>query len=111
MVSGTDVRRPCGQLQADAADPAKGSTYGPCRFMDFELEMAFFVGGKENGEVASRPQERATHAVAHCSPGVQLRSCMAVVSPRLAYVTVQTSSPICAGHRSLGFLISSISPT
>ena len=62
VVSCTDVRRPCGQLQADAADPVKGSTYGPCRFMDFELEMAFFVGGKENGEVASRLQERATHA-------------------------------------------------
>jgi len=45
VVSGTDIRRPCGQLQTDAVDPSKGSTYGPCRLMDFELEMAFFVGG------------------------------------------------------------------
>lgn len=48
VVSGSDVVRPSGQLQADAADPSKGSTYGPCRLLDFELEMAFFVGGKAN---------------------------------------------------------------
>jgi fumarylacetoacetase len=46
VVSGTDLHRPNGQLQLDNADPSKGSTYGPCRLMDFELEMAFFVGGK-----------------------------------------------------------------
>lgn len=41
MVSGTDIRRPRGQLGgADGPPP----TYGPCRLMDFELEMAFFVG-------------------------------------------------------------------
>jgi fumarylacetoacetase len=48
VISGSDVVRPCGQLQADAADPSKGSTYGPCRLLDFELEMAFFVGGQSN---------------------------------------------------------------
>jgi len=44
VVSGTPVTRPCGQLQADATDDSKGSVYGPCKLMDFELEMAFFVG-------------------------------------------------------------------
>ncbi|KAL7678622.1 putative fumarylacetoacetase [Plasmopara halstedii] len=39
IVSGTNVRRPCGQLQADKTDPSKGSVYGPCRVLDFELEM------------------------------------------------------------------------
>ncbi|RLN89021.1 hypothetical protein BBJ28_00015250 [Nothophytophthora sp. Chile5] len=56
VVSGTNVRRPCGQLQADKADPSKGSVYGPCRVLDFELEMvtstairyAFFVGSPNN---------------------------------------------------------------
>ena len=48
VISGTPVTRPCGQLQIDPADPMKGSTYGPCRLMDFELEMAFFVGGPDN---------------------------------------------------------------
>jgi len=28
VVSGTDLRRPCGQLQANAADPKLGSVYG-----------------------------------------------------------------------------------
>ncbi|KAF4143327.1 Fumarylacetoacetate (FAA) hydrolase family [Phytophthora infestans] len=46
--SGTSVRRPCGQLQADKADPSKGSVYGPCRVLDYELEMAFFVGPPSN---------------------------------------------------------------
>ena len=52
-VSGTPVTRPCGQLQKDRDDPKQGSIYGPCRLMDFELEMAFFVGGAEN-ELGSR---------------------------------------------------------
>jgi len=51
VLSGTDVRRPKGQLQMDATDAKKGSTFGPCRLCDFELEMAFFVGpGNEMGE-------------------------------------------------------------
>jgi fumarylacetoacetase len=47
VVSGTDVRRPQGQTKADDA-PAP--TFGPSRSLDFELEMAFFVGpGNELG--------------------------------------------------------------
>lgn len=42
------VRRPCGQIQLDPLDPTKGSIYGPCKLMDFELEVAFFVGGPTN---------------------------------------------------------------
>jgi fumarylacetoacetase len=41
VVSGTDVRRPKGQMKADDA-PAP--TFGPTRSLDFELEMGFFVG-------------------------------------------------------------------
>ena len=48
FVSGTPVRRPCGQLQKDRDDPKQGSIFGPCRLLDFELEMAFFVGGPCN---------------------------------------------------------------
>jgi fumarylacetoacetase len=51
VVSGTPVRRPCGQVQADKTDPKKGSIYSPCRILDFELELAFFVGqGNHLGE-------------------------------------------------------------
>jgi fumarylacetoacetase len=42
------VVRPCGQIQLDPNDPTKGSVYGPCKLLDFELEVAFFVGGKSN---------------------------------------------------------------
>ena len=42
------VRRPCGQLQADPSDPSGGSTYGPTRLLDFELEVAFLLGGPTN---------------------------------------------------------------
>lgn len=45
FVSGVNVVRPTGQLQKDAVDPKQGSTHGACRLLDFELEMAFFVGG------------------------------------------------------------------
>jgi fumarylacetoacetase len=45
FLDGTDVVRPQGQLQVDPVDPTKGSVMGPCRLCDFELEMAFFVGG------------------------------------------------------------------
>lgn len=42
VVSGTPIRRPRGQtLPVDDADPF----FGPSLLMDFELEVAFFVGG------------------------------------------------------------------
>ncbi|HEX7167883.1 MAG TPA: fumarylacetoacetase [Acidimicrobiales bacterium] len=45
VVSGTPVRRPLGQTRApDAANP----TFGPCRLLDFELEVGFVTGGRPN---------------------------------------------------------------
>ncbi|XP_047368085.1 fumarylacetoacetase [Vespa velutina] len=42
VISGTPIRRPRGQtLPVEGADPA----FGPSKLMDFELEVAFFVGG------------------------------------------------------------------
>nr|CAD7424287.1 unnamed protein product [Timema monikensis] len=42
VVSGTPIRRPNGQTcPVDGEAPV----FGPCRLMDFELEVAFFVGG------------------------------------------------------------------
>lgn len=41
VVSGTQVRRPSGQTKPpDAGNPV----YGPSKSLDFELEMAFFIG-------------------------------------------------------------------
>ena len=41
VVSGTPVRRPKGQQMPDGADKP---VFGPCRLLDFELEMAFVIG-------------------------------------------------------------------
>lgn len=48
VVSGTPVVRPHGQMQpADGQPPV----FGPCRLLDFELEMGFYVsGGNRLGE-------------------------------------------------------------
>ncbi|KAL3761972.1 hypothetical protein ACHAW5_006678 [Stephanodiscus triporus] len=48
--AGGVVRRPCGQVMIDPADPKRGSKYGPTRSLDFELEVAFVVGGRTNVE-------------------------------------------------------------
>lgn len=45
VVSGTPIHRPLGQTKPVDTEPPK---FGPCRLMDFELEMAFFVGGPSN---------------------------------------------------------------
>lgn len=48
VVSGTPIRRPNGQTRPKDDEPP---TFGPCKLMDFELEMAFFVGpGNELGQ-------------------------------------------------------------
>lgn len=58
VVSGTPVRRPCGQVQVSPTDASKGPMYSPCRALDFELEIGCFVGpGNAMGEPI--PVERA----------------------------------------------------
>jgi len=48
VVSGTEVRRPSGQVQPDPEQPP---LYSASKMLDFELEMAFFVGpGNEPGQ-------------------------------------------------------------
>ncbi|MGC6428887.1 MAG: fumarylacetoacetase [Flavobacteriales bacterium] len=51
ILSGTDIVRPKGQqMPIDAEKPI----FGPCKLLDFELEMAFITGqGKPLGEVIS----------------------------------------------------------
>ena len=41
ILSGVDIHRPCGQTKADDEELPK---FGPCRLLDFELEMGFFIG-------------------------------------------------------------------
>ncbi|MDP6600824.1 MAG: fumarylacetoacetase [Phycisphaerales bacterium] len=40
VVSGTPIKRPCGQTKPEDAPP----TFGPCRLLDYELELGAFVG-------------------------------------------------------------------
>jgi fumarylacetoacetase len=48
VISGTDVRRPCGQMSATETGPP---TFGPSKALDFELEVACVVGpGNELGK-------------------------------------------------------------
>jgi len=55
VVSGTPVRRPRGQIKPP--DPAP-PTFGPCKVLDFELEMAWFIGpGNQMGDPI--PMEKA----------------------------------------------------
>lgn len=48
VISGTDITRPSGQVQKNKDEPKEGSIFSPCRLLDYELEMAFFVGGSSN---------------------------------------------------------------
>ncbi len=41
IVSGEPIRRPMGQTVTSDAGP---STFGPCKLLDYEMEMGFFVG-------------------------------------------------------------------
>lgn len=48
VISGTDIKRPKGQNRSDAEKPP---VYIPCRNLDYEMEVGFFVGkGNELGE-------------------------------------------------------------
>ena len=48
VVSGTPIRRPMGQTKADNAD---SPTFGPCKLLDYELEIGYVVGsGNTQGE-------------------------------------------------------------
>ena len=48
VVSGTDVKRPKGQTRPDAEQPP---TFIPCKNLDYEMEVGFFVGkGNTLGE-------------------------------------------------------------
>lgn len=50
VISGTDIRRPCGQTAGDDNQP----TFGPSKLLDYEVEVGFFVGqGNRLGEPIS----------------------------------------------------------
>jgi fumarylacetoacetase len=49
--SGTPVRRPCGQQAPPDDKPDAGPSFGPCRMLDYEMELGVFIGrGNELGQ-------------------------------------------------------------
>ncbi len=50
VVSGTDVRRPCGQRRGA---PGAAPGFGPTQMLDFEAEVGFVVGAPSGGAVSS----------------------------------------------------------
>ncbi|MCU0234617.1 MAG: fumarylacetoacetase [Thermoanaerobaculales bacterium] len=59
VVSGTEIRRPLGQMKPPEAEHP---VFGPTRLLDFELEMGFFVGpGNELGTAV--PIEQAAEHI------------------------------------------------
>ncbi len=59
VISGTDLRRPCGQTKKDNASLP---TFGPSQALDFELELGYFIGpGNSLGQPI--PIEQAPHHV------------------------------------------------
>jgi fumarylacetoacetase len=55
VISGTDVKRPKGQNRSDADNPP---VYIPCRNLDYEMEVGFFIGNG-NGSGQTIPIENA----------------------------------------------------
>ncbi|KAJ9067020.1 hypothetical protein DSO57_1003726 [Entomophthora muscae] len=68
VVSGTDIRRPCGQKSPGKDQPP---VFGVCARLDIELEMAFLVGtGNELG--SNIPIEKAEeHIFRRCTRDIQ----------------------------------------
>ncbi len=61
VVSGTPVRRPNGQRKP-AADPAP--SFGPCRNLDYEMELGVWIGGPANPLGEPIPIARAADRIA-----------------------------------------------
>lgn len=45
VVSGSDIRRPNGQQSPPEGDPKALPAFGPCKMLDYEMELGLFVGG------------------------------------------------------------------
>ncbi|GAB5372348.1 hypothetical protein AAMO2058_001657700 [Amorphochlora amoebiformis] len=60
VVSGTPIRRPNGQVRADAK---KAPEFLPSQRLDFELEIAFFVGGPGNALGSKLSLEEAQDSI------------------------------------------------
>ncbi|MCC6677167.1 MAG: fumarylacetoacetase [Phycisphaerales bacterium] len=59
VVSGTPIRRPAGQQSPPDADPKAGPSFGPCKLLDYELELGCLIGpGNDLGEPVAISEAR-----------------------------------------------------
>jgi fumarylacetoacetase len=63
ILSGEDVRRPCGQTRPDDDEPP---VYGPTQLLDFELEVGFFTGPGNDREEPIPIDETPEHIFGFC---------------------------------------------
>jgi fumarylacetoacetase len=63
VLSGTDVRRPCGQTRPNDDEPP---VYGPSKLLDFELEVGFFVGTGNDRETPISIEDASDHIFGFC---------------------------------------------
>lgn len=66
VVSGTPVRRPLGQQSPPDNDPGAGPAFGPCKLLDYEMELGAYVGaGNRLGEPLNA-RDIASHLFGMC---------------------------------------------
>ena len=63
ILSGEDVRRPCGQTRPNDDEPP---VYGPTQLLDFELEVGFFTGPGNAREEPISIEETPEHIFGFC---------------------------------------------
>lgn len=63
ILSGEEVRRPCGQTRPNDDEPP---VYGPSRLLDFELEVGFFTGPGNARETPIPIDEASEHIFGLC---------------------------------------------
>jgi len=63
ILSGEDVRRPCGQTRPNDDEPP---VYGPTQLLDFELEVGFFTGPGNDRESPIPIDETPEHIFGFC---------------------------------------------
>jgi len=63
VLSGTDVRRPCGQTRPTDDEPP---VFGPTSLLDFELEVGFFTGAGNRREAPIPIEETSDHIFGFC---------------------------------------------
>lgn len=45
VISGSDIRRPSGQQSPPEGDAKALPTFGPCKMLDYEMELGLYIGG------------------------------------------------------------------